>query len=73
MGRNTVFIASGDLSHKVSKKGPYGFAPEGVAFDKEITEAMATGDFMRILTVSSEVSEKAAEGVKILMIYTGSP
>ena len=28
-GRRTVYIASGDLSHKLQEYGPYGFAPEG--------------------------------------------
>jgi aromatic ring-opening dioxygenase LigB subunit len=38
-----VFIASGDLSHKESADGPYGYAEEGVLFDSQITEAMASG------------------------------
>ncbi len=28
-GRRVVYIASGDLSHKLQSYGPYGFAPEG--------------------------------------------
>ena len=28
-GRRAVFVASGDLSHKLQSYGPYGFAPEG--------------------------------------------
>ena len=46
-GKNVVFIASGDLSHKVSASGPYGFAPEGPEFDRQITGAMAEGDFLK--------------------------
>ena len=29
LGRRAVFVASGDLSHKLKPDGPYGFAPEG--------------------------------------------
>lgn len=30
LGRSFVFIASGDLSHKLSKEGPYGFLPRAL-------------------------------------------
>ncbi|MDP3130539.1 MAG: AmmeMemoRadiSam system protein B, partial [Bacillota bacterium] len=43
--KRVVLIASGDLSHKLTSDGPYGFATEGPAFDKAITEAMASADF----------------------------
>ncbi len=29
LGRRTVFLASGDLSHRLRRDGPYGFAPRG--------------------------------------------
>ena len=32
LGRHAVFVASGDLSHKLKSDGPYGFAPEGPVF-----------------------------------------
>lgn len=73
LNRNIVFIASGDLSHRVSESGPYGFAPEGVQFDKEITEAMASGDFMRFMTFTEEFAEKAAEcGLRSFIIMAGA-
>lgn len=73
LNRNVVIIASGDLSHKVSENSPYGFAPEGVAFDSEVTKAMSTGDFMRFLTFSPEFTEKAAEcGLRSFIIMAGA-
>ena len=33
LDRRVVLVASGDLSHKLTYDGPYGFAPEGPAFD----------------------------------------
>jgi AmmeMemoRadiSam system protein B len=59
LGRRVVLIASGDLSHKLKADGPYGFAEEGVRFDREITQAMAEGDFMKFLSFGPEFAEKA--------------
>ena len=36
LGRSYVFIASADLSHKLSEEGPYGLSSEGVEFDRII-------------------------------------
>ncbi len=61
LGRRAVFIASGDLSHKLKDDGPYGFAPEGPEFDRQITEAMAEGDFLHFLTMDPALCDRAAE------------
>ncbi|MBO7667020.1 MAG: AmmeMemoRadiSam system protein A, partial [Firmicutes bacterium] len=37
-GRRAVFVASGDLSHKLQHHGPYGFAPEGPQYDARIMD-----------------------------------
>ena len=73
LGRRIVLIASGDLSHKTREDGPYGYAEEGVRFDREITEAMAAGDFMKFLAFSPEFTEKAAEcGLRSCVIMAGA-
>ena len=73
LGRNTVFVASGDLSHKVSKDGPYGFAEEGVEFDRQITEMMAKGDFLGMLSIPPDLAEKAAEcGLRSFVVMAGA-
>lgn len=46
LGRRAVFIASGDLSHKLKEDGPYGYVPEGPVFDRQCTEALGQGDFL---------------------------
>ena len=58
LGRRAVFIASGDLSHKLKDDGPYGFAPEGPEFDRQITGAMAEGDFLRFLTMDPALCDR---------------
>lgn len=36
-----VFVASGNLSHKLKDDGPYGYAPERSVFDHQVTQVMA--------------------------------
>lgn len=61
LGRRVVLIASGDLSHKLEEDGPYGYAKEGPEFDRQITDAMAKGDFMGFLTFDEAFCDAAAE------------
>jgi AmmeMemoRadiSam system protein A/AmmeMemoRadiSam system protein B len=61
LGRKTVFVASGDLSHKLLDSGPYGFAAEGPAFDEQVTQAMREGDFGRFFDFDEVFAEAAAE------------
>ncbi|WP_440336841.1 AmmeMemoRadiSam system protein B, partial [Mitsuokella multacida] len=57
LGRRTVFIASGDLSHKLKEDGPYGFAKEGPVFDEAVTEDLGKADFLSLLTISPDLAE----------------
>lgn len=61
LGRRAVFLASGDLSHKLKADGPYGYAPEGPQFDDAVTRTMASGDFLEFLTIDPALCERAAE------------
>ena len=73
LGRRAVFVASGDLSHKLRNDGPYGFALEGPEFDRQITEAMAAGDFLHFLTMDPALCERAAEcGLRSFQIMAGA-
>lgn len=73
LNRKVVFVASGDLSHKLKEDGPYGFAEEGVLFDKEITGAMASGDFLKFLKFPPDFCEAAAEcGLRSFIIMAGA-
>ena len=73
LGRRAVFVASGDLSHKLKDDGPYGYAPEGPAFDRCITQAMETGDFLQFLTMDAGLCGKAAEcGLRSFQIMAGA-
>jgi len=72
-GKNIVFIASGDLSHKVSSQSHYGFTAEGVLFDEQITNAMKNADFLKFLTFDEYIIERAAEcGLRSFVIMAGA-
>lgn len=73
LGRRAVFVASGDLSHKLKSDGPYGFAPEGPVFDEKVTQAMASGDFLQFLTMDPSLCQRAAEcGLRSFQIMAGA-
>lgn len=60
-GRRVVFVASGDLSHKMKADGPYGFAKEGPEYDERIMEACGSGEFGKLFEFSEDFCDKAAE------------
>ncbi len=73
LNRRAVFIASGDLSHKLKSDGPYGFAPEGPEYDEQVADAMASGDFLRFLTMDERLCDRAAEcGQRSFQIMAGA-
>ena len=45
INRRVVYVASGDLSHKLQDYGPYGFAPEGPQYDKRLMDVCANARF----------------------------
>ena len=61
LGRRAVWIASGDLSHKLQPHGPYGFAPEGPQYDARIMDVCSRAAFGELFDFSEEFCEKAAE------------
>ena len=61
LNRRVVYVASGDLSHKLQTYGPYGFAPEGPEYDERIMEVCGSAAFDRLFDFSEDFCEKAAE------------
>ncbi|MCL2029674.1 MAG: hypothetical protein FWG97_04585 [Deltaproteobacteria bacterium] len=39
-----ALLASGDLSHRLTREAPAGFHPEGAAFDRDLLAALSTGN-----------------------------
>ena len=72
-GRKTVLVASGDLSHKLQAYGPYGFAPEGPAYDERIMDVCSRAAFGELFDFDEVFCEKAAEcGHRSFVIMAGA-
>lgn len=72
-GRRTVFVASGDLSHKLQDYGPYGYVPEGPEYDERIMDVMGRAAFGELLDFDSSFCDKAAEcGHRSFVIMGGA-
>ncbi|GAP39594.1 AmmeMemoRadiSam system protein A [Flexilinea flocculi] len=73
LNRRTVFIASGDLSHRLKEDGPYGYRAEGPSFDQKVTHAMETGNFLDFFTLDPVLCENAGEcGLRSFVIMAGA-
>ena len=73
LGRKAVFVASGDLSHKLQSYGPYGFAPEGPIYDKRIMDVAKRAAFGEMFDFDPTFCQKAAEcGHKSFVIMAGA-
>ena len=72
-GRRAVYIGSGDLSHKLQKYGPYGFAEEGPEYDRRIMDVCGRGAFGELFDFDEDFCEKAAEcGHRSFVILAGA-
>ena len=73
LDRRVLYVASGDLSHKLEQGGPYGFAPEGPIFDERVTGDFASGNLLDLLCVDPSLAERAAEcGLRSFQMMAGA-
>lgn len=61
LNRRVVYVASGDLSHKLQDYGPYGFDENGPVYDKRVMEVMKKADFKELLNFDLDFLDKASE------------
>ena len=66
-GTRAVFIASGDLSHKLQPYGPYGFAPEGPEYDRRIMDVCERAAFGELFDFDETFCDTAAESYSHLL------
>ena len=72
LNTNIAIIASGDLSHRLKKDGPYGFAPEGPAYDERIMDVMGRAAFLGLFHFDPDFCENAGEcGHRSFVIMAG--
>lgn len=73
LGRRVVYVASGDLSHKLKDDGPYGFDPSGPVYDEKIMDCMGRGAFGELLKFDPYLCDKASEcGHRSFIIMGGA-
>ena len=73
MDINAVFIASGDLSHRLSKDGPYEYSPYGKKFDEELISLLKSGDVVGVFNMDETTVKNAGEcGLRSYYIMLGA-
>lgn len=73
LGRRAAVVASGDLSHKLKADGPYGFSPDGPAYDGRVMDVMARAAFGELFDFSEDFCDSAAEcGHRSFVIMAGA-
>ncbi|MBE5838968.1 AmmeMemoRadiSam system protein A [Butyrivibrio sp.] len=72
-GKRVVYVASGDLSHKLQDYGPYGYAAEGPVYDQKVMDVCQRGAFGELLEFDEDFCDKAAEcGHRSFVIMAGA-
>jgi MEMO1 family protein len=61
LDRDVLFVASGDLSHRLIPSAPAGYDPRGKAFDEAIVDLMRRGDFAGLASLDKGLVKSAGE------------
>jgi MEMO1 family protein len=70
---NAIFIASGDLSHRLKEEGPYDYSPYGEKFDNEFLKNLQNGDVKALFNMDRETVNSAGEcGRRSVFIMLGA-
>jgi MEMO1 family protein len=72
LGRDTLFLASGDLSHALTHGAPAPYDPRGKLFDDEVVGFLQAGDFAALSRMDPILLEGAAEcGLRSIVALGG--
>jgi len=67
-----LYVASGDLSHRLTPDAPAGYAPRGADFDRQVVEALREGDLESLSLIPPGLTEEAGEcGYRSLLVLAG--
>ncbi len=73
IGVQAAVVASGDLSHRLTKDAPAGYDPAGARFDREIVRLVEEGDVRGLVTLDPGLVEKAGEcGLRPIIMAMGA-
>lgn len=61
LGRRIAFVASGDLSHRLTRDAPAGYSPRAASLDAAIVDHVRRGDFVGLMHLDPEIVEAGGE------------
>lgn len=68
-----AFIASGDLSHRITPDAPAGYSLRGKEFDEKLIELLKKNDAKGILNLDPDLIEEAGEcGLRSIIVLLGA-
>lgn len=71
--KRVAWIASGDMSHRLKKDGPYGLHPSGPKFDQKFIGLLKKKNIEAILSLNSNLIEEAGEcGLRSFCLLLGA-
>ena len=71
-GRRVLYIASGDLSHRLTQEAPAGYNPDAHEFDEKVVGAFRAGDPAALLAIPERLLHLAGEcGYRSLVVLFG--
>ena len=72
-GEDAVYIASGDLSHRLTQDAPIGYSPKGREYDESLVQKVQKGDVDGLLDTEESVLEEAGEcGTRSIVMMFGA-
>lgn len=67
-----LYVASGDLSHRLTPDAPAGYTPRGADFDRRVVEVLREGDLGALGRIPPGLTEEAGEcGYRSLLVLAG--
>ena len=70
--QRVLYVASGDLSHRLIPGAPVGFDPRGERFDRAVVDTFASGDWNGLLSINPGLTAAAGEcGYRSLAVLSG--
>ncbi|MGQ9674528.1 MAG: AmmeMemoRadiSam system protein A [Chloroflexota bacterium] len=73
VGKRVAVIASGDLSHRLTRGAPAGYDPLGKELDKTIVDAVASADVSALMNIDPMLVERGGEcGLRSIIVLMGA-
>lgn len=73
VGRKIAVVASGDLSHRLTRGAPAGYDPMGKVLDERIVEAVAAADPAALMNLDPQLVERGGEcGLRSIIVLMGA-